>query len=364
MSPNAPAERWTTRPRIPSSACVPKATWMRSGANAMDIAVPGKIEPGIQTTLPLKIVIVGHVDHGKSTLVGRLFHDTGTLPEGKVEAVQAMCEKRGMPFEWAFLLDALQAERDQGITIDISQIFFRTAIRSYVLIDAPGHREFVKNMITGAAQAEAAVLVIDAREGMQEQTRRHAYLLHLLGIHQIVVAINKMDMVEYSEPRFQQLVTDVRDYFADLGLDLRHTMMIPLVARDGDNIVAASTRMRWYEGPTLAEALDQLQPPVTSQDLALRFPVQDVYKFDDRRIIAGRIESGYLRKGDTLLFSPSNKQARIASIEEWNARQPVMAVRAGESIGVTLDEPIFVERGEIASLESRPPMLTNVFRGR
>ncbi len=330
----------------------------------MDIAAPGKIEPGIQTTLPLKIVIVGHVDHGKSTLVGRLFHDTGTLPEGRVEAVRAMCEKRGMPFEWAFLLDALQAERDQGITIDISQIFFRTAMRNYVLIDAPGHREFVKNMITGAAQAEAAVLVIDAREGMQEQTRRHAYLLHLLGIHQIVVAINKMDMVEYSEPRFQQLVTDVRDYFADLGLDLRHTMMIPLVARDGDNIVAASTRMRWYGGPTLAKALDQLQPPVTSQDLALRFPVQDVYKFDDRRIIAGRIESGYLRKGDTLLFSPSNKQARIASIEEWNARQPVMAVRAGESIGVTLDEQIFVERGEIASLESSPPMLTNVFRGR
>ena len=330
----------------------------------MDIAAPGKIEQAIQTTLPLKIVIVGHVDHGKSTLVGRLFHDTGTLPEGRVEAVRAMCEKRGMPFEWAFLLDALQAERDQGITIDISQIFFRTALRNYVLIDAPGHREFVKNMITGAAQAEAAVLVIDAREGMQEQTRRHAYLLHLLGIHQIVVAINKMDMAEYSESRFQQLVTDVRDYFADLGLDLRHTIMIPLVARDGDNIVAASNHMRWYAGPTLAEALDQLQPPVTSQDLPLRFPVQDIYKFDERRIIAGRIESGYLRKGDTLLFSPSNKQARIASIEEWNARQPVMAVRAGKSIGVTLDEPIFVERGEIASLESRPPMLTNVFRGR
>ncbi len=207
----------------------------------MDTAAPGKIiEPAIQTTLPLKIVIVGHVDHGKSTLVGRLFHDTGTLPEGRVEAVRAMCEKRGMPFEWAFLLDALQAERDQGITIDISQIFFRTAMRSYVLIDAPGHREFVKNMITGAAQAEAAVLVVDAREGMQEQTRRHAYLLHLLGIHQIVVAINKMDMVEYREPRFQQLITDVREYFADLGFDLQHTIMIPVVARDGDNVVAAS----------------------------------------------------------------------------------------------------------------------------
>ena len=214
----------------------------------MDTGISTIVDPAIQTTLPLKIVIVGHVDHGKSTLVGRLFHDTGTLPEGKVEAVRAMCEKRGMPFEWAFLLDALQAERDQGITIDVSQIFFRTALRNYVLIDAPGHREFVKNMITGAAQAEAAVLVVDAREGMQEQTRRHAYLVHLLGIHQIVVAINKMDMVQYAEARFQKVAADIRDYFADLGLDLQHTLMIPVVARDGDNIVSGSQHMHWYDG--------------------------------------------------------------------------------------------------------------------
>ena len=330
----------------------------------MDTGISTIVDPAIQTTLPLKIVIVGHVDHGKSTLVGQLFHDTGTLPEGKVEAVRAMCEKRGMPFEWAFILDALQAERDQGITIDVSQIFFRTALRNYVLIDAPGHREFVKNMITGAAQAEAAVLVVDAREGMQEQTHRHAYLVHLLGIHQIVVAINKMDMVEYDEARFQKVAADVRDYFADLGLDLQHTLMLPVVARDGDNIVAGSKHMPWYDGTTLAEALDQLQPPVTSLDLPLRLPVQDIYKFDDRRIIAGRIASGHLRKGDTLLFSPSNKKARIASIEAWNVHERVMAVRAGQSIGVTLDDQIFVERGEIASLESNPPMLTNVFRGR
>ena len=330
----------------------------------MDTGISEIVDQAIQTTLPLKIVIVGHVDHGKSTLVGRLFHDTGTLSEGKVEAVRAMCEKRGMPFEWAFLLDALQAERDQGVTIDVSQIFFRTASRNYVLIDAPGHREFVKNMITGAAQAEAAVLVVDAREGMQEQTRRHAYLVHLLGIHQIVVAINKMDLVEYAEARFQKVAADIRDYFADLGLDLQHTLMLPVVARDGDNVVNGSKHMPWYDGATLAEALDQLQPPVTSLDLPLRLPVQDIYKFDDRRIIAGRIASGHLRKGDTLLFSPSNKKARIASIEAWNVDKPLMAVRAGESIGVTLDEQIFVERGEIASLESNPPMLTDVFRGR
>jgi bifunctional enzyme CysN/CysC len=318
----------------------------------------------VQTTLPLKIVIVGHVDHGKSTLIGRLFHDTGSLPEGKLEAIKAMSERRGMPFEWAFLMDALQAERDQGITIDVSHIHFRTATREYVLIDAPGHREFVKNMITGAAQADAAVLVVDAREGMQEQTRRHAYLLHLLGIQQVVVAINKMDLVDYREARYQEVASAVRDYLADLGIDLRHTLVIPVSARDGNNIVARDHTMPWYDGPTLTDSLDGLQPPVPSLELPLRFPVQDVYKFDDRRIIAGRIESGHLRQGDVLLFSPSNKRARVQSIETWPKRGEVLACRAGQSIGITLNEQIFVERGELASLETNPPMLTNVFRGR
>jgi bifunctional enzyme CysN/CysC len=317
-----------------------------------------------QTTLPIKIVIVGHVDHGKSTMIGRLFHDTGSLPDGKTEAIQAMCERRGMPFEWAFLMDALKAERDQGVTIDVSHIHFKTAQREFVLIDAPGHREFLKNMVTGAAQADAAVLVVDAEEGVQEQTRRHAYLLHLLGIRQVVVAINKMDIVDFSETRFQQVAAEVKDYLADLGIDLQQTLLIPVSSRDGDNIVSLSERMPWYEGVTLADSLDHFQPPVPSLQLPLRFPIQDVYKFDQRRIFAGRIESGHLNKGDTLLFSPSNKTARVSSIEAWNAKEPVMAVRAGESIGVTLDEQLFVERGEMASLVTNPPMLTNVFRGK
>jgi bifunctional enzyme CysN/CysC len=319
---------------------------------------------GVQTALPLKIVIVGHVDHGKSTLIGRLFNDTGSLPDGKVEAIRAMCERRGMPFEWAFLMDALQAERDQGITIDVSHIHFRTAVREYVMIDAPGHREFLKNMVTGAAQADAAVLVVDGRDGVQEQTRRHAYLLHLLGIRQIVVVVNKMDLVEFAEARFQQVATEVRDYLADLGIDLQHTLVLPISARDGDNIARLSTRMSWYEGATLTGALDSLQPPLPPLELPLRLPVQDVYKFDDRRILAGRIESGHLRRGDELLFSPSNKRARIASIEAWHVKEPIVAVRAGQCVGITLDEQLFVERGEVASLVSNAPMLTNVFRGR
>jgi bifunctional enzyme CysN/CysC len=334
-----------------------------SAKPALSVAASSE-DAHIQTLPPLKIVIVGHVDHGKSTVIGRLFHDTGSLPDGKIEAIKAMCERRGMQFEWAFLMDALQAERDQGITIDVSHIHFRTPRREYVLIDAPGHREFIKNMVTGAAQADAAVLVVDAREGMQEQTRRHSYLLHLLGIHQVVVVINKMDLVRFSESRYQEVVTEVRQYLADLGIDLQHTLVIPISGRDGDNIVTPSGRMSWYEGPPLTSALDEMQPPVSVLELPLRLPLQDVYKFDDRRILAGRIESGHVRKGDVLMFSPSNKTARVASIESWNTKEPVMAVRAGQSVGITLDEQLFIERGEIASTIDNPPMLTNVFRGR
>ena len=318
----------------------------------------------LQSHASLKIVIVGHVDHGKSSLIGRLFHDTGSLPEGKLEAIRAMSERRGMPFEWAFLMDALQAERDQGITIDVSHIHFRTPLREYVLIDAPGHREFLKNMVTGAAQADAAVLVVDAREGMQEQTKRHSYLLHLLGIRQVIVAINKMDLISLAQNRFQTLSKEVRHYLSELGLDLQHTQIIPVSARDGDNIVTRSIRMDWYEGPTLAESLDGVQQPVSVLEMPLRFPVQDVYKFDERRIVAGRIETGQIRLGDTLMFSPSNKTARVASIEAWNARIQPVAARAGQSIGITLDEQLFIERGEVASLVANPPTLSNVFRGR
>src|SRR6202521_2091399 len=165
----------------------------------------------------LRIVIVGHVDHGKSTLVGRLLHDTGSLPTEKFEQIQAVCRRRGMPFEWAFLMDALQAERDQNITIDVSQIWFRSESRSYVIIDAPGHKEFLKNMVTGAASASAALLLIAANEGVQEQSKRHAYLLSMLGVDQVIVLINKMDLVNYSESVFQRIESEYRDFLGKLG---------------------------------------------------------------------------------------------------------------------------------------------------
>lgn len=309
----------------------------------------------------LKIVIVGHVDHGKSSLVGRLFHDTGSLPDGKFEAIQKMCEKRGMPFEYSFLMDALQAERDQGITIDTSQIWFKTQKRDYVIIDAPGHKEFLKNMISGAASSEAAVLVIDAKEGVREQSKRHGYLLHLLGIRQIAVVVNKMDLVEYSESRFNEIEKEYRAYLKDIGVT--PTYIIPISAREGDLIVRKSDNMPWYKGPSIVEALDLFSPSLPLTALPLRFPVQDVYKFDERRIIAGRIEAGTLKVGDSLVFSPTNKVAQVASIENWNGT-PFEQVSAGMSVGVTLDEQIFVERGNIISHAEDAPVLTNIFRAK
>ena len=309
----------------------------------------------------LRVAVVGHVDHGKSTLVGRLLHDTGSLPQGKVEAIRAMSERRGMPFEWAFLMDALQAERDQGITIDTSQIWFKTQKRDYVIIDAPGHKEFLKNMITGAAASDAALLVIDADEGVKEQSRRHGYLLHLLGVRQVAVAVNKMDLVAYSEARFAAIENEYRAYLAGIGVT--PTYIIPIAAREGQSIVTPAEKMPWYKGPHVLEALERFNVVTLPTHLPLRMPVQDVYKFDDRRIIAGRIESGTLKVGDRIVFSPSNKAVRVKSIEAWAAPQPNQA-SAGQSIAFTMDEQIFVERGEVVSHEQNAPVETDVLRAR
>lgn len=308
----------------------------------------------------LKTVFVGHVDHGKSTLVGRLFHDTDSLPDGRVEEIRKMCERRGMPFEYAFLMDALQAERDQGITIDTSQIWFKTQKRDYVIIDAPGHKEFLKNMITGAAAADAAILVIDANEGVQEQSRRHGYLLHLMGIDQVTVCVNKMDLVDYSQSRFEAIEQEYRAYLTSIGVTPNH--VIPVSGREGDLITGPSRRMPWYLGPSITEALDGFRVPLPATDQPLRFPVQDVYKFDERRIIAGRIESGTIRVGDTLLFSPTNKTAKVRSIEAWNVDRLPLKASAGQSVGITLDDQLFIERGHMASHENQPPIETDVFR--
>ncbi len=313
------------------------------------------------SALPLRIVIVGHVDHGKSTLVGRFLYDTGALAQGKFESIQASCQRRGVPFEWAFLMDALQAERDQNITIDVSQIAFKTAAgRPGVLIDAPGHKEFLKNMITGAARADAALLLIAANEGVREQSRRHGYLLSLLGLKQVAVVVNKMDLVHYDKAVFDAIETEYRDFLFAFGVEPR--VFIPISAREGANVATRSDAMPWYSGPTIAEALDLFQPPVSAEHGPLRLPIQDVYRFDARRILAGRVESGTVRVGDELTFSPFNKTATVASIERWPERTgdaPTDAAVAGESVGITLTEQIFVERGHVASHTTDAPVESN-----
>jgi bifunctional enzyme CysN/CysC len=326
----------------------------------------------------LKIVIVGHVDHGKSSLIGRLFYDTNSLPDGKFEQIKASSEKRGMPFEWSFLLDALQAERDQGITIDTTQMWFKTPARDYVIIDAPGHKEFLKNMISGAASADAAILLIDAKEGVKEQSRRHGYLLHLLGIRQIAVAVNKMDLVDYSQARFEEIKQEYTAYLQSVGVE--PTVFIPISAREGWNIASGSQSSvisrqsvlttdnrqpttSWYTGETILSALDSFTSSKPLAHLPLRLPVQDVYKFDERRILAGRIESGSLKVGDEILFSPSNKTARVESIESWPPGE-VQEASAGQSVGITLNDQLFIERGDMISHREQAPMLSNQFKAR
>ncbi|MBX2833818.1 MAG: adenylyl-sulfate kinase [Micavibrio sp.] len=309
----------------------------------------------------LRVVIVGHVDHGKSTLIGRLLYDTNSLPAGKYEELQEICKRRGTDaLEWSFVLDAFQAERDQAITIDTTQIWFSTEMRDYVIIDAPGHREFLKNMISGAAQADAAILVVDATEGVREQTKRHAYMLSLLGMRQIAVVINKMDMVDHSTERFEEVSKEVDHYLKSIGLNANY--IVPISAREGDMIANRSDKMDWYKGKSLTETLDcfELESPPLSR--SLRFPVQDVYRYNEERILVGRVETGSIKKGDTILFSPTNESAKVTNIKVWPEDSARVSAGAGECIGITLDERIFVERGHIGSHNENPPMLSNVFR--
>src|SRR5579884_1285294 len=308
----------------------------------------------------MQIVIVGHVDHGKSTLLGRLYADTGSLPDCKLEKVQAICRQQGKEFEYAFLFDAFLEEQEQGITIDTARTFFNWNGRQYIIIDAPGHKEFLKNMISGAARAEAALLLIDAFEGVKEQSKKHGYLLSLLGVRQVAVVVNKMDLVGYRRDVFDGIEKEYRDYLGQFKVVPQQ--VIPVSAKQGDNIVARSGHMPWYQGPTVLETLSFFKKETARTEQPLRFPVQDVYKFDVRRIIAGRITAGRLKVGDRLVFSPSNKAANVKTIEAFNIEPPPTEARAGQSVGITLDEQIFIERGEIASHQNDIPLVSTAFR--
>ncbi|NLY18094.1 MAG: GTP-binding protein [Clostridiaceae bacterium] len=316
----------------------------------------------------MNIVIVGHVDHGKSTVIGRLLADTDSLPKGKLEQVKEICRRNSKPFEYAFSLDALKDEQAQGITIDVARCFFQTEQRNYLIIDAPGHIEFLKNMITGAARAEAALLVIDAYEGVKENSRRHGYMLSMLGIRQVCVLVNKMDLTGYSEKSFKRIVRQYRRFLRKINME--PVCFIPISAFEGENIANHSEKMPWYERMNVLEVLDSLKKEELAEDKPFRMPVQDVYKFtkncDMRRIVAGTIETGKISVGDEVIFYPSGKRTRVKSLEAFN-REPIKTLGAGWACGFTVTEQIYVKRGEIACLSKEMPpkvtgrMLVNLF---
>ncbi|APC40422.1 sulfate adenylyltransferase subunit 1 [Clostridium estertheticum] len=307
----------------------------------------------------LRIVAVGHVDHGKSTVIGRLLYDTKSLPEGAIEKVKRIAKETGKPFEYAYLLDAFEEEQKQGITIDTTSLQFHTDKRDYVIIDAPGHIEFLKNMITGAASAEAALLIIDAKEGIQEQSKRHGYILSLLGIKQVCVVVNKMDLIDYSQEKFNVIKDEMNAFLKKLNV---HPMSyIPISAFYGENLTSKSEKLSWYKGETVLEALDLFTQEEGLDAKPLRFPIQDVYKFDNRRIIAGRIEAGTLKVGDEILISPSNRTTKVKSIEAFVEKDRVSTVSAGMSVGITFEDEFFNKRGEIISHIDNAPVIADLF---
>ncbi|MDR2658530.1 MAG: GTP-binding protein [Spirochaetaceae bacterium] len=306
----------------------------------------------------MNIVITGHVDHGKSTLIGRFLADTGSLPEGKLQDVRDACKKNGRVFEYAFLLDALEDEQNQGITIDSARIFFKSPVREYIIIDAPGHIEFLRNMLSGASRAEAAVLVIDALEGVAENSKRHGMLLSLLGVTQVLVVINKMDLVGYDESVFNGVKAEYEKYLEKI--QVRPVAFVPVSAREGKNITCHAAETPWYTGKTVLEILDSFKPLISNEKLFFAMPVQDIYRFsndnDDRRIYAGTVVSGEISTGEAVKFLPSQKEAHIKNIEVWNA-PPKQAARTGEASGFTLFEDIYIKRGEVMLKQSEKALV-------
>ena len=313
----------------------------------------------------MNIVIAGHVDHGKSTVIGRLLADTGSLPEGKLAQVQENCRRNSKPFEYAFLIDALKDEQSQGITIDTARVFFKTAKRNYIILDAPGHIEFLKNMVTGASRAEAALLVIDAEEGVRENSRRHGYMMSMLGIKQIAVLVNKMDLMGYGQATFEAIVSEYTAFLREINIT--PACFIPVSAMQGDNIATpAAKSMPWFMGKSVLEMLDAFEKEPPPSDKPFRMPVQDVYKFtrfgDNRRIIAGTIDTGSVRVGDEVVFYPSGKKSRVKTIEWFNS--PVRTeASCGSAAGFTLEEQLYITRGELAvKTGQRPPQVSSRLR--
>ena len=312
----------------------------------------------------MNLVFIGHVDHGKSTTVGRILYDTGALSEQDLRRLKEEADRIGKPtFEFAFAMDQLKEERERGLTIDIAHRDFHTQKYYFTIIDAPGHRDFVKNMITGASQADAAVLVCSAKEGVQPQTKEHAFLAKVLGIQQIIVAVNKMDAVNYDRVKYEDVKMHLTTMLKTIGYKAETIPFIPISAYDGANIVKRNTdKMPWYTGPSLVESFDSLKVPPKPRDKALRLPVQDVFTITGHGTVpVGRVETGILHANDLVVFMPSGAKGEVKSIEMHH--QPLTEAKPGDNVGFNVKgvDKKDIRRGEVVGLASNPPTVAQEF---
>jgi elongation factor 1-alpha len=313
----------------------------------------------------MNLVFIGHVDHGKSTLVGRLLLDTGHIDPHIIDKYRKEADQIGKgSFEFAWVMDGLKEERERGLTIDVAHKRFDTDKYYFTIIDAPGHRDFVKNMITGTSQADAAVLVVAAPEGVMAQTKEHIFLSRTLGVSQIIVAINKMDATQpaYSEERFNQVKEDVTNLMKTIGYNLDKVNFIPVSAFVGDNATKSSDKLSWYKGDTILQALDKFELPEKPTQLPLRWPIQDVYSITGIGTVpVGRIETGIMKPGQKLIFHPSNKAGEVKSIEMHHEEIP-QAV-PGDNVGANVRglAKNDIRRGDVAGAADNPPTIVKTF---
>jgi len=305
--------------------------------------------------MSINVAVVGHVDHGKSTLIGRLLYDSEALPGDKVAEIQKLIEEYKRRFEFAYFLDSFEEELKEERTIDTTRVLFKGR-NYYTIVDVPGHKEFIKNMLTGASHAQIAILVVSAPDGVQEQTGRHAFLLHMLGIKKVLVAINKMDLVDYRQDSFEKAKKETARLLSSLGYS--EVKFIPISAMEGDNVYKPSGRMEWYQGPTLIQSLDEIEPEEVSEK-PLRFVVQDVYSIDSEKITVGRVESGILKKGDELIFQPSGVKGKVEKIKLPSGE--VEEAEQGDSIGIVVG--CEVNRGNVGGHPQNPPTPVDSFLG-
>ncbi|AFV23224.1 elongation factor 1-alpha [Methanolobus psychrophilus R15] len=311
----------------------------------------------------MNLAVIGHIDHGKSTLVGRLMFETGAVPAHLIEKYKAEAREKGKEsFAFAWVMDSLKEERERGITIDIAHRRFDTDKYYFTVVDCPGHRDFVKNMITGASQADAAILVVAAPDGVMAQTKEHVFLSRTLGINQLIIAVNKMDASKYSQERYEQVKKDVGQLLGMVGFKASEIPFIPTSAFEGDNMSKKSANTPWYTGPTILESLNALKEPDKPDKLPLRIPVQDAYTISGIGTVpVGRVETGIMKKGDSVIFNPSGVTGEVKSIEMHHEEAPQAG--PGDNIGWNVRGvgKNDVRRGDVCGPTANPPSVADEF---